>query len=144
MNLTFLKPKIYFKGGRALIMLLLFFIVFSANAQNQNENVSEYLQKLVDNKELNPNDIVDWKITSQHISRTCQVEHIYLRQLYQGKEVNGANASIHFLTDKRLLSSNNQFVKDLKVKGLNTPNLTAIDAVEAVSQQLNYNISPFS
>ncbi len=143
MNLTTFKLKANNKGARAFVLLLLFFTSISANAQNKNAAISTYLQQLIEKQELTPQDISDWTIKDQHISRLSKVEHIYFRQLYKGIEVNKANASIHIMPDGDILSKDHQFVKDLenKVSGPSIPMLTAIEAVEAVSQQLGYNIT---
>ncbi len=143
MNETFLKFRMEFKGVKAIVLLLLFFSSVSADAQNQNKEINKYLRQLIEKQELTAQDITDWKITNQHISSISGVKHIYFRQMHNGIEVNGANASIHILPDGRILAKDNQFFKDLNIKisGPKTPILSAIKALEAVSKQLNFNIT---
>ena len=143
MNLTFFKSKVFKKGIRAVILLFLGFLFFGAKAQSQSEKINDLLLQIVNDKDLTPKDIEDWKVTSSHVSRLSNVEHIYFRQAYQGIEINSANASLHITSNGRVLASNNQFIRNLdsKIYGPKTPILSAIKAIEAVSQQLNYKIA---
>jgi len=50
---------------------------FSLNAQSQSSDVTMYLLQQVQNNDLNPTDIANYKITSQHTSSQSGILHIY-------------------------------------------------------------------
>ncbi len=123
-----------------MITLLL---AVSGNAQSFLQIVEKDLNHRTSEKKLVVSDIVNWKVTSEHVSNTSGTHHVYFRQLFNGLEINGTESSIHILQDQTVLSSHNQFIKELehKQKSALSPSLTATQAVEAVAGQLGYNLS---
>lgn len=123
----------------SLFTLLLFILSFSVKGQS----IQPYLDKDAKVLGLSNEDISDWRITDQYTDKLGGVQHIYFSQQYKGVEVYGANGSIHLLPNGDLLTSNNQFIKDIskKIQGDINPGITAIEAVEAVAAQLNYSIT---
>ena len=94
-------------------------------------------------------DVSDWRITDKHISRQSGIQHVYIRQQYQGIEIVGANADIHLLSkeqNNKVVSFNSKFVANVapNIRGGNvttTPELSAIEAVEAAANRLDYRLS---
>ena len=94
-------------------------------------------------------DVSDWRITDNHVSRQSGIHHVYIRQQYQGIEIVGANADIHLLSkeqNNKVVSFHSKFVANLapNIRGGNVttiPKLSAIEAVEAVANELDYRLS---
>ncbi len=100
----------------------------------QTESIS--LEELIKTKSPN------YVITSQHVSSTSGIHHIYLRQAINGLEIAGTESSIHLGSDGKKISTNNRFIPDINATLVNsTANLSAEEALTSISQQMGYNIS---
>lgn len=120
-----------------IFLLLSCFSVASLMAQ-ENQIVQKELQKRVSLGELTTSDIADWGITSEHVSSTSGVHHIYYRQQIDGIQIYGAEASVHQAQNGRMVASHSSFVKNAReyVFGSRTPQLNVIQAVESAASQL--------
>ncbi|WP_299683048.1 M36 family metallopeptidase [uncultured Dokdonia sp.] len=112
----------------------------SMNAQS-SPDVTMYLLQQVQNNDLNPSDIANYKITSQHISSQSGVLHIYFRQAFNGHEVIGTESSIH-LKNGSIIQGHSKFIKDVDQKiGVITPAMNAAEAIQNIADRMQYTIS---
>lgn len=87
------------------------------------------------------NEDVSYVLTDFHSSKKSGVQHIYLRQTFQGLEIVGTESSIHLSAQGEVSSVNNQFVNSLQKRGgkvTTSPQLDARQAVIAAVSQLGY------
>jgi len=81
-------------------------------------------------------------ITSQHISKTSGVHHIYLRQAINGLEVAGTESSVHLNKNDEPIVVHNKFIENIGATVIgNTQNLDARAAVESVALQMDYTLA---
>ena len=107
-----------------------------------HKELSNSFQKQ-NSKNFTENDLKNWVITSEHISSTSGVHHLYYRQTYNGIEIYGAEASIHIAPNGNVISKNNGFISSLeeKIVGGKTPSLNPLNAVMAAASISKYKIS---
>lgn len=108
----------------------------------QAQNIQDYLKQDAITYGLTSEDIADWVITDNYTDQKGGINHIYFRQRFQGIEVTTANGSVHIMPTGDLLTSNNQFFKELskKIVGSASPAITSKEAVESAAAQLNLPI----
>lgn len=121
---------------------LLCLFAFQLSAQNFNQEISNHLERVLEENKIFPEDI-QWEITSSNVSATSGITHVYFRQVLNGIQINGTESDIHFLSNGRIIAENNRFAKGIagKLKGASTPSMNAIQAVNFAAQQLNYTIT---
>lgn len=80
-------------------------------------------------------------ITSDHVSRTSNIHHYYVRQAIGGLEVYGTESSIHFDKTGKLITEHNRFLNDIDgtIKG-NARSIHAEQAIRSVANQMRYKI----
>ena len=119
-------------------------LVFSGTmvAQNFSGTINKQLNHFLEQNELLPQDL-QWQITSETVSRTSGIQHIYFRQLLNEIEIYGTESGIHTLANGEVISSDNKFIKSIaeKLSGTNQPGLTAAQAVQAAAMQLGYSLN---
>jgi len=124
-------------------LLLCMLTVLSTNviAQNLSQSINQQLNQLLEKSDLQSQDM-QWEITSDHVSRTSGIHHVYYRQLVNGIPVYGTESGVHLKANGQVLSANNRFINKT-VDKVNTaePSLTAIQAVQAAADQLNYTVT---
>ena len=81
-----------------LLSLFFYLITFFSSAQGISDKVNNQLAALVANNELLLEDI-QWELSSDHISSTSGVHHIYYSQIFNDIEVFGSQSSLHILED---------------------------------------------
>src|SRR5690554_1894147 len=109
-----------------LLLSLCFLISDSLIAQNFSNTIGEQLNGLVDKNKLLKQD-TQWRITSESVSRTSGIQHVYFRQSLNGLDVYGTESSVHISTEGKIISHNNHFEKNTaqKLVGATTPTLSA-------------------
>ena len=129
---------------------LLFFLLTTTLLSAQAPNLDVFIQQQLNSHASTTNQIVsdvsNWRITDHHVSRQSGIHHIYIRQQYQGIDIIGANADIHFLSgapNNGVFSFHSKFVSNVVSNITNAnnsiePTLTAIEAVEAAANHLGY------
>ena len=126
-------------------LTLLFLTTNYLSAQSLEFIVQQQLNTTASTYNLSAEDVSEWTITDQHISPNSGVQHIYIRQQYQGLEIVGANAALHLLGKNAPLSFHNNFVSNaaLNISQANTTSttLSAIEAVQSVADQLGYRVT---
>ena len=91
---------------------------------------------------LTPSDLSDLLVTDQYVSEHTGITHIYLRQRYNGIEVEGANLNINITEDGRVLNMANSFVVHLAAGARDlAPTLSAVEAVHAAANHLNLTLT---
>lgn len=125
-----------------LISLSFFLITFLSSAQGISDQVNNQLAALVANNELLLEDI-QWELSSDHISSTSGVHHIYYSQIFNDIEVFESQSSLHILEDGTVLSATNNFIFKITAKLKNSINtsLTAVQAIQSAASQLQYSIT---
>ncbi|WP_068761276.1 M36 family metallopeptidase [Aequorivita soesokkakensis] len=130
------------KVTRSLFLAVMCAFSGTMVAQNFSGAIDQQLNHFVEQNELLPQD-VQWQVTSETVSSTSGVQHVYYRQLFNGIEIYGTESSIHLLSNGQVISKDSRFIKNTtqKLVGSNSPALTATQAVQAAAAQLNYSIS---
>lgn len=130
------------KVTRGLFLAIMCVFSGTTIAQNVSGAINQQLSQSVKQKELNSQD-TQWQITSESVSSTSGVQHVYYRQLFNGIEIYGTESGIHMLSNGQVISKNNKFIKNTtqKLVGSNSPALSAIQAVQSAAAKLNYSIS---
>lgn len=125
-----------------LLSLSFFLISFLSSAQEISDQINSQLAALVANNELLSEDI-QWELSSDHISSTSGVHHIYYSQMLNDIEVFGSQSSIHILENGTTLLATNNFIFKItsKLKNSSNANLTAVQAIQSVANQLEYSIT---
>lgn len=120
---------------------LLFCSFYTIFAQLPTLSIEDVLQQTATEFGLSSTDIADVVMTDQYTSSISLVQHTYLRQRWQGIEIQGANASLHHLPDGKLLQLNNDFLPNLanRVPANLEAALTAEQVVLFVAKQLGYS-----
>jgi hypothetical protein len=124
-----------------LLLFMLTLLTGNMIAQNLSEKINQQLTQLVENHQLMVQDI-QWELSSEHVSSASAVHHLYYSQMVNNIEVYGTQSSLHVLTNGKILSKSNNFIKNVvaKLNGSATPSLNAIQAVQAAANQLNYQV----
>ena len=124
-------------------------ITYTQTIKEATAKIDAYHQTLTgkfqtqDSQNFNDEDFKNWVITSEHVSRTSGVHHVYYRQTFNNIEIYGAEASIHIMANGEVLTQNNSFIADIanKVKGSKSPSITPMQAVNSAAQHANYRIT---
>src|SRR5690606_25556158 len=105
-----------------------------STAQNISETISRQLNEMVEQNRLLPED-VQWRITSESVSRTSGVHHVYFKQILNDLEIYGTDSGIHILPNGEVLFQDTKFVKSAteKLSSPTSPGLSAAQAVEAAA-----------
>ena len=130
------------KVTRSLFLAVMCAFSGTMVAQNFSGAIDQQLDHFVEQNELLRQD-VQWQVTSETVSSTSGIQHVYYRQLFNGIEIYGTESSIHLLSNGQVISKDSRFIKNTteKLVGSSAPVLTAMQAVQAAAAQLNYSIS---
>lgn len=106
-------------------------------ADNAESYMKHYTDGLIQKGTLEKSD-TEFVITSEHISSTSGIHHIYIRQQLNGIQIYGADGDIHITSQGKSLQSHNSFIKSANsnVLGSAIPQLTAIEALNRASRSL--------
>tara|TARA_R110002072_G_scaffold23949_2_gene81992 strand:- start:110004 stop:113453 length:3450 start_codon:yes stop_codon:yes gene_type:complete len=115
---------------------------FGTYAQSLVRPIQNELTQLVENNELLTEDL-QWEITSEHVSSSSNIQHIYFTQVLNDLKIYGTESSIHLFSNGDVLKANTRFIKNVASLGSrsSTPSLTAEQAVVAAASHLNYSIT---
>jgi Zn-dependent metalloprotease len=81
-------------------------------------------------------DLEDVVVSSETVSASSGVTHVYLRQRYRGTEINTADVTVNIARDGRVLNAVGTFFRNLAAS-VNRPGKT-LDAGEAVARAATY------
>ena len=126
----------------ALIYACCLFFAHPLQAQEFSIEIESQIEKFLQN-ETESSQNIEWKINSEHISSTSNIHHIYFIQTYNGIEVYNTNSSIHIQDKENVVTSNNNFVKNIseKINGSISNNISAIEAIQIISRNNNYSLT---
>jgi extracellular elastinolytic metalloproteinase len=123
---------------KVLLVLANLFFIFSPLAGSAQETET-IVDKLL-NRQGSITAKNGWHITSEHVSSTSKIHHVYYQQVKDGILVRGTESSIHLSSKGDVIFEDNQFVKDVSV--LKTVSKSSLispkNAVLAVVDQMNY------
>ena len=125
-----------------LSFILLLLVTGSIFSQDLSNKIDQQLVKLLEQDKLTEQD-TNWDLSSENVSSSSGVHHIYYSQMVNDIEVFGTQSSVHVLNNGDVLSASNNFVfktTDKLSSSLNSY-LSAIQAVQAAADQLNYTIT---
>ena len=113
--------------------------LFSHVGMTQNSDV--VVQRLLEAKDFNV-ETTQFSITSEHISSTSKVHHIYYQQQWDGIKMKGTESSAHFAPSGELLFENNRFVANVSEikKSIKSKKLSPSQAVEVVINHWQYEL----
>lgn len=113
--------------------------LFSQLGITQNSDVM--VQRLLNAREFNEN-TTQFNVTSEHISATSKVHHIYYQQQLDGIQLRGTESSAHFAPSGALLFENNRFVANAsEIKNaIKSPQLSPVQAVGVVIDHWQYEL----
>ncbi|GHC64412.1 M36 family metallopeptidase [Ulvibacter litoralis] len=107
------------------------------SSKNESVSSTEFLEKLVKTGVTS-----NFIITSEHVSSTSGIRHVYLRQLINGIEVNGTESDIHIDASGNVMAVHNNFLDNSLDRVTNASvTLTAEQAINSVAQKMGYTIS---
>ncbi len=114
----------------SLTILLLSVFCLPILSQDSQKVIQNYLQNNQKSLGVNLTDIQSWVITDEYFSKSTQVTHVYIRQVFNGIEVVNGRANFNILEGK-VFSMGNRLVGGLtkKITG-NSPSVQAKEAVQ--------------
>ena len=119
----------------ALISLFFVFSPFVGFAQEADNAVEIFLEKegAITSKS-------EWHITSEHISSTSKIHHIYFQQIKGGVLINGTESSIHLSPKGDIVAENYHFIQNVsEIKSIPKSNLiNPKEAIRVVVGQMSY------
>ena len=84
----------------------------------------------------------EYVITSEHVSNTSGVHHIYIRQAINGIGVIGTESSIHLDPSGKVIASHNNFKNNIEATVRNaSASISETQAISSVAQQMGYLIN---
>lgn len=84
-------------------------------AQNQSEIIQKYLDNNYENHNVKLEDVQEWKITDQHISKQSGANYVYIQQEYQGIGISNGVAGFT-IKDGEVFNMSNRLVNDINQK----------------------------
>lgn len=125
-------------------LLLLGSSVYAQFAQRPND---EFVRQAIVNSDMGKillKGDLSYELTDFYASKKSGIQHIYLRQTYNGLEIIGTESSIHLSESGKLSSVKSQFVNSIEKRGFEvnpSPQITAIQAVQSAAAHLGYNLT---
>lgn len=129
-------------------LLVLGTCVFAQVSNRPNDAVvREALTRTVNGQSLSSSDL-NYGVTDFYSSKNNAIQHIYLKQTFNGLEVIGTESSIHLSASGEIASISNKFANSIEKRGFEvsaSPQITAIQAVNSAFSHLGYSATqPFS
>ncbi len=132
------------KRRKITFMIGLFLCLFSISmiSQNRSHDVTQYLQKSIEDSKLRVSD-ASFVITDEYTSSISEITHIYFRQTLDGVEIFGTESDIHLTPNGKIVLAHNRFIGNAneRIVGTSTPSLSVISAVQSVANQLGYTLT---
>ena len=136
--------------SQKLLKLKLLGLVLLGNwafAQISNRPDDQLVQKALSNssieRSLSKEDLL-YELTDFHTSNKSGIQHIYIRQSFNGLEIIGTESSIHINSKGEISSVKNKFVNSLEKRANSTtvnPQIDAMQAVSAAASHLGYSLT---
>ena len=111
-------------------------------ASNPLQIALDYIQAHRTDYGLSTDDLAELVVTDLYTSAETGLTHVYLRQLYKGIEVVGANLNTNILPNGETLAMWSHFVPDLAARvNTNTPGLSAVQAAQSAAGALGLTLT---
>ena len=119
-----------------LFFILLLLVTGSIFSQDLSNKIDQQLVKLLEQDKLTEQD-TNWDLSSENVSSSSGVHHIYYSQMVNDIEVFGTQSSVHVLNNGVVLSASNNFVfKTADKLSVSNARLTATQAVQTAADKL--------
>ena len=120
---------------RTLTALLSLFLVWPLQAQQAP--AAAYLTQHYKDFGLEPRDLSGLVVQDQYLSRHNRITHVYLAQTWEGIEVAGVQAAVHFDASGTAVAAHSSFIAGIAAKaGPAQPVLSARQAVQRAADYL--------
>jgi extracellular elastinolytic metalloproteinase len=117
--------------------LLMLATATSLYAQNHLQTALKHIEQNRSTYNLTPADLADYVVTDHYTSKKSGVTHVYLKQRYQGIEVEDSYININIDKEGNVLNMGNSFVPNLRarIKG-SSSSLGPVQAAESAARAL--------
>ena len=110
----------------------------SATAGEPLDIALEFLRTNAVELGLSTSDFDDYVVTDQYVSAHNGVTHLYLRQMYRGLEIAGADLNLNVTRDGEIINVGSSFIAGLPAaRGTESPKLSAAEALSSFAAQLD-------
>ncbi|NNF32976.1 MAG: hypothetical protein HKN68_02650, partial [Saprospiraceae bacterium] len=106
------------------------------HAQSNLSIAKGYLQSNLKTYNLSENDIANWIVTDNYVSKHNGLNHIYLQQTYNGIPVENAIININVSNNRKVVSSNSRFITNINDKARGTQRISSLMAVNNALSEL--------
>ncbi|PHR30935.1 MAG: hypothetical protein COA38_09405 [Fluviicola sp.] len=125
------------KPLNALTTLLFIAMTSFSFSQDAKQQIQDYLTDNKEALELSESDILNWRITSQHVSKQTGLQHVYISQEINGIEIYGATAVFAIQGDKIILTGNRLSPNISDKTSTSSAKLSNEQAIYAAANSLN-------
>ena len=118
------------------LLLIVFFNSVIYAQENIQHIINTYLETNHEKLSLSENDIKDWVITDQNVSKKHQITHVYIRQQHEGIPISNGVANMAIKNGK-VITFGNRFIANAgKFSNTKTPSLNPSKAIVFAAKQL--------
>jgi PKD repeat protein len=111
-----------------------------SQAQDYNAVIQSFLEENSSIQGWEKQDITNWSITDQHVSRTSKVTHVYIRQTLQNIPVSNGVANFAIKNGK-VMHMGNRLIDNLSRKATySTPAINPLEAIQKAAEQLELDV----
>lgn len=122
-----------------LIILTIFGIFYSLNAQVDRNEIQEYLNTFAQESEFKVEDVSNWEITDAHIDKRNGIQFVYIRQKISDIPVQNGLANFAIKNGK-VVHMGNRLISELNKEVPNSsPSISADVAIGKATEELNIN-----
>lgn len=119
----------------------------SLSAQIMNRPHQDFVRQALVNTEQGKillQEDLNFELTDFYSSKNSGLQHIYVRQTFNGLEIMGTESSIHIGKSGTISSVKSKFVNSTAKRGFKSdpnPRITAVQAVQSAANHLGYTLS---
>lgn len=126
------------KALHICIIIIICFYSQIGRSQDSNTIVQTVLSEINFNTS-----VTHWRITSEHISSTSGIHHIYYQQVIEGIPIKATSSSVHISPKGEILSSYISFVRDISafIRMGTSQSISPRIALESMVEQMGYKIT---
>lgn len=123
------------KSALLFICLLISSFLF---AQSATQTAVRFLEDNSEKYHLTNQDVSNYIVSDNYVSRHNGVTHVYLKQTHKDIEVYNALFNVNIMPDNQVIHAGNRFVSDLRSRvNTTSPSLTPEDAIRKVLTHFN-------
>jgi extracellular elastinolytic metalloproteinase len=125
-----------------LSFISMFINLEQIRSQDNAAIVEGYLLSQVQKNTISEADIEN-VVTSEHVSKISNVQHVYFSQTLHGIQIVGTNSSVHQNSKNEIISESNHFIKGIKNRRSTNSNpvISPLKAIDLIANQLGYEIT---